>query len=185
MLVKTSEGMKDVSIQKPDSKGYNVTKDNYVVPEGEENRFHVILEVLKFNAETGERISKARIQKFGAKAFESGGVLSNLKKQGYTVTVLHDPKEWNSKNAEVAAEKNAERAKATADKKAQLEQEKINSGVAEALKAMGLTPEAIAAMNQPKKQETVKTESKPTIEPTSKTTEVKTEQKASKDEDKK
>lgn len=164
MLVKTTEGMKDVKIQKPNSKDYNVTPENYIVPEGEENRFHVILEIMKFNAESGERVSKARIQKFGAKAFKSGGIAENLKKQGYTITILHDPKEFAEENERKASEKRSENAQKSAEIKAKADQEKISAGVADALKAMGLTPEVLASLNQPKttevKTETLKTASK-------------------------
>lgn len=176
MLVKTEQGMRDVKIPKSEGKGYNVTPENYIVPKGEENRFHVIQEVLKFSGESGERISKPRIQKYGAKAFPE--LLEQLKKQGFTVTVLHDPREFQAENEKLAQETKAENAKKAIEAKEKADQDKIKTGVAEALKAMGLTPEMIAAMNQPKKTETVKSE-------TPKTTETKTEKPASGNDDKK
>jgi hypothetical protein len=80
---KQSQQTKDVAIEK-------VNDENYIVPANERHLFHCIIEVRKFNAETGERLSKPRVQKFGQKAFEI--VLPKLKQQGYTVTILHNPK---------------------------------------------------------------------------------------------
>lgn len=80
---KQSQQTKDVAIEK-------VNDENYIVPANEKHLFHCIIEVRKFNAETGERLSKPRVQKFGQKAFEI--VLPKLKQQGYTVTILHNPK---------------------------------------------------------------------------------------------
>lgn len=65
-------------------------KQEYVVPANEKHLFHCIIEVKKFNPETGERLSKPRVQKFGQKTFEM--VLPKLREQGYTVTILHNPK---------------------------------------------------------------------------------------------
>lgn len=65
-------------------------KTEYVVPANERHLFHCIIEVRKFDPETGERLSKPRIQKFGQKTFEM--VLPKLREQGYTVTILHNPK---------------------------------------------------------------------------------------------
>lgn len=62
----------------------------YVVPANEKNLFHCVIEVKKFNSETGERLSRPRIQKFGQKTFEM--VLPKLREQGYTVTILHNPR---------------------------------------------------------------------------------------------
>ena len=80
---KQSQQTKDVAIEK-------VNDENYIVPANEKHLFHCIIEVRKFNAETGERLSKPRVQKLGQKAFEI--VLPKLKQQGYTVTILHNPK---------------------------------------------------------------------------------------------
>lgn len=65
-------------------------KQEYVVPANEKHLFHCIIEVKKFNPETGERLSKPRVQKFGQKTFEM--VLPKLREQGYTVTILYSPK---------------------------------------------------------------------------------------------
>lgn len=88
MLVKLNDGrVKDVPVTQ-------VTKENYIVEENEKHLYHCIIEVKKFNPETGERLSVPRIQKFGKKAFETT-VETNLKKQGYTITILHEPSEVN------------------------------------------------------------------------------------------
>ena len=89
MIVKFKESVKDVPVTQ-------VTPENYIVPEKEKHVYHTIIEVKKFHAETGERLSKPRVQKFGAKSFRS--ILNGLKRQGYTVTVLYDPTEYNIKN---------------------------------------------------------------------------------------
>lgn len=86
MIIKLSDGrVKDVPVTQ-------VTAENYIVPENEKHLFHVIIEVRKFNPETGERLSKPRVQKFGRKAFLQN-VRKNLIKQGYTITILHEAEE--------------------------------------------------------------------------------------------
>ena len=94
MRVKTAtEGKtKDVAIT-------DVTPENYIVPSNEQHLYHCIIEVRKFDSETGKRLSVPRIQKFGKKSFENG-ILDALKKQGYTITVLHDPNEYVKAQAE-------------------------------------------------------------------------------------
>lgn len=123
MRTKANNGRsKDVAIT-------DVTAENYIVPENEQNCYHCIIEVKKFNAETGERLSRPRVQKFGYKAFRNG-VLSNLKKQGYTVTILYDPTEYlKEKEKELARAKTAS-AKASAE----VRKAEIDQAVAEALK---------------------------------------------------
>lgn len=114
-----------------------LTPENYIVPQGEEKSYHCVIEVVQFDQKTGKRISQPRVQKFGKKTFESS-VLASLKKQGYTVTVLHDPNAWLKEQAEKAAE----RAKQQAEEKAKAEQERFDAAVAAAVKeqlaAMGI-----------------------------------------------
>ena len=96
MRVKVSEGKtKDVAI-------IDVTPENYIVPDNEKHLYHCVIEVRKFDSETGKRLSVPRIQKFGKKSFENG-ILYALKKQGYTITVLHDPNEYMKAKAEADA----------------------------------------------------------------------------------
>lgn len=125
MLVKTPEGeMKDVQIYQSNSNEYAITPQNYVVPEGEEGNYHAILEVKQFDSASGQRISIPRIQKFGPKWFDSMDGESDLKKQGYSIIVLHDPKKWMAKNQSKIQEQKEKAAQDAIDKKAELEAEK-------------------------------------------------------------
>ena len=111
----------------------DVTPENFIVPKGEEDCFHCRIEVKKFNQDTGERISKPRMQVFGKKFFESFG-LHNLRKQGFTVDVMHDPNKWLQENeAKLEAEKQK---KAEAGAKAKAEAaEAEKKAMKEAMKA--------------------------------------------------
>lgn len=127
MQVRTEEGQtKDVNI-------LDVTPENFIVPKGEEDCYHCRIEVKKFNQDTGERISKPRMQVFGKKFFESFG-LHNLRKQGFTVDVMHDPNKWLQENeAKLEAEKQK---KAEAGAKAKAEAaEAEKKAMKEAMKA--------------------------------------------------
>ena len=121
MRVKVNDGKtKDVAIT-------DVTPENYIVPSNEQHLYHCVIEVRKFDSETGKRLSVPRIQKFGKKSFENG-ILDALKKQGYTITVLHDPNEYVKAQAEEKAAADAKakaeaEAKAAADAKAKAEAE--------------------------------------------------------------
>lgn len=137
MQVKTAEGIKDVSI-------LEVTPQNYITPDNEKGHYHCIIEVKKFDANTGKRLSVPRIQKFGKKSFEAT-VRKNLTKQGYDIVVLHDPNKWLNENKELEAKAKADAEKATAEAKAAADQAKeakakeerqkeINEAVANALK---------------------------------------------------
>lgn len=127
MQMRTKEGqIKDVNI-------LDVTPENFIVPKGEEDCYHCRIEVKKFNQDTGERISKPRMQVFGKKFFESFG-LHNLRKQGFTVDVMHDPNKWLQENeAKLEAEKQK---KAEAGAKAKAEAaEAEKKAMKEAMKA--------------------------------------------------
>ena len=105
-----------------------LTPYNYIVPKGEEKDYHAVIEVRQFDPKTGNRLSKPRVQKFGKKIFEAH-VGDSLRKQGYTVTILHDPNVWLKEQAA-----KAEQAKAEAEKaKAKAEQEKFDAAVAAAV----------------------------------------------------
>lgn len=111
MLVKVSEGKtKDVAI-------IDVTPENYIVPDNEKHLYHCVIEIKKFDSETGKRLSIPRIQKFGKKGYENS-IADNLRKQGYTITVLHDPNEYMKAKAEANEKAKAEKAKANAEKAA-------------------------------------------------------------------
>ena len=106
----------------------NLTPDNYIVPKGEERYYHAVIEVVQFDQKTGKRLSKPRVQKFGKKSFEAS-IQASLRKQGYTVTILHDPNTWIAEQQEKAAAQ----AKAEAEAKAKAEQEKFDAAVAAAV----------------------------------------------------
>lgn len=138
MQVRTEEGqIKDVNI-------LDVTPENFIVPKGEEDCYHCRIEVKKFNQDTGERISKPRMQVFGKKFFESFG-LHNLRKQGFTVDVMHDPNKWlqeNEAKLEAEKQKKAEagaKAKAeTAEAEKKAMKEAMKAEILAELKAEGL-----------------------------------------------
>lgn len=95
MHVKEKGKIKDVGL-------LEVTPENFIVPDDGRHLYHCRIEVKKFNPETGERLSKPRMQVFGKKFFETFG-LHNLRQQGYTVDILYDPNEWLKANKEKAA----------------------------------------------------------------------------------
>lgn len=88
--MKTQDGTHDVPMINANTGEYNVNAGNYIVPAGEEALYHVIQEQKKFNAETGKRLSKPIIQKYGKKEYESI-VQRQLRLQGFQVVVLHEP----------------------------------------------------------------------------------------------
>lgn len=101
-----------------------LTAENYIVPKGEEKDYHAIIEVVQYDPKTGQKVSRARVQKFGRKVFEQN-VASSLKKQGYSVTILHDPNGWLKEQA-------AQRQQAAAAK-AQAEKDRFDAAVAAAV----------------------------------------------------
>jgi len=105
-----------------------LTAENYIVPKGEEKDYHAVIEVVQFDQKTGKRISRPRVQKFGKKIFEAH-VANSLRKQGYTVTILHDPNVWLKEQAEKAEKEKAEAEAA----KAKAEQERFDAAVAAAV----------------------------------------------------
>lgn len=135
MLVKTDKGKtRDVAL-------LDVTPENYICPKGEEMMYHCRIEVRKFDPETGERLSKPMLQKFGRKFFESFG-LHNLRKLGYTVDILHDPAKWyeaHKAEAEAAEKARREAAEKAAEEARKAERDalkaEIRAQVLEELKA--------------------------------------------------
>ena len=106
-----------------------ITSENYVVPSGEEHVYHVKIEVKQFNSKTGERVSRPRIQKFGMKTWESS-VRDSLRKQGYTMEILHDPNTWIAENrAQIESLKAQKRESEKAALKAEILSELKASGI--------------------------------------------------------
>lgn len=125
-----------------------LTPENYIVPKGEEKDYHAVIEVRQFDPKTGNRLSKPRVQKFGKKIFEAH-VADSLRKQGYAVTILHDPNAWMKEQAEKAAQQ----AKEQAEAKAKAEQEKFDAAVAAAVaKALAEQAEAAKKPGRPAKE---------------------------------
>ena len=110
----TKEGIKNI---------LEVTKDNFICPKGEEKSYHCRIEMRQFNKDTGARISTPRLQVFGKKIFETN-LVHNLRQQGYTVDILHDPNEWMKANGERVAAEKAARERAAKEAAAQREQER-------------------------------------------------------------
>lgn len=125
-----------------------LTTDNYVVPKGEEKDYHAIIEVVQYDPKTGRKISRPRVQKFGRKAFEQT-VQASLKKQGYTITILHDPTQWLAEQKEKAAKAKAERDAA----KAKADQERFDAAVAAAVAKALAERDAAAKAQQEQEQE--------------------------------
>lgn len=123
-----------------------ITSDNYIVPKGEETSYHCIIEVEQFDPKTGKRLSKPRLQKFGRKMFETH-VQSSLRKQGYTITVLHNPTEWIKAHQAEMEQRAKERAEAA--KKA--EQEKFDAAVAAAVAKALAEKEKAEAKSKPER----------------------------------
>lgn len=86
MIVKFGDGVKDVNIM-------DVTADNYIVPDNEKHLFHVKMEQKAFNPNTGARLSRPFVQKFGAKTWQH--LKEFFKGNNYTMEVLYDPTEYN------------------------------------------------------------------------------------------
>lgn len=114
--MRTIEG-RDVTVE-------GLTAENYKVPKGEERFYHAVIEVEQFDPKTGKKLSKPRVQKFGRKTWE-GGVRESLRKQGYKITILHNPVEWEAKQKAAAEAK----AKADAEAKAKAEKEAFDAAV--------------------------------------------------------
>lgn len=150
MQVKTDSGkIKDVDL-------LDVTPQNFIVPKGEEHLYHCRIEIKKFDPETGERKSKPRIQVFGKKSFETF-VLHNLRKQGYTVDVLHDPNEWvkaKKAEAEKAAQEKAKADAEASENAKQEEREKMRAEILAELEESGIIVKSKKKSGKGKKAET-------------------------------
>ena len=123
-----------------------ITADNYIVPQGEEMTVHAKIEVRQFDPKTGNRISTPRIQKFGMKEWQSV-MQSSLRKQGYTVEILHDPFKFAQEHAAQVAAAQAAKTKAAqeaaeAKKAAELAaiKEQAKAELLAELKAAGVIP---------------------------------------------
>ena len=147
MRVKYGNTTKDVNI-------LEVTPENYIVPKGEEGVYHCRIEQKSFNASTGERQSRPRIQKFEPKMWPM--LSRNLKLQGWTVEVMHDPTEWIKQQEEKAAMTEAERIRQRQEAEAQRKAEEkaaLKAEIIAELKAAGMIAEPKAEQEQKPKTE--------------------------------
>ena len=146
MRVKFGNSTKDVSV-------LEVTKENYIVPKGEEGTYHCRIEQTQFNPKNGKRMSKPRIQKFDAKMFPS--LLRNLKLQGWDVEVLHDPTEYlaevERKRQEMKEMTYQQRKEAEAKRKA-AEREALKKELIAELREAGMIVDPNEGKTQTKKE---------------------------------
>ena len=127
-------GTKDVPITE-------VTPENYIVPAGEEMQYHVIQEIKRFDASSGKRLSRPRVQKYGYKEYNT--LIRNIKSLGYDIIVLHDPTEYiKQREEEIAATK--ERAAQTRKQRTDAMYEEVRKRVLEDLRAEGIIPSGAA-----------------------------------------
>jgi hypothetical protein len=135
MRVKYGNTTRDVSI-------LEVTKENYIVPKGEEGTYHCRIEQTQFNPRNGKRVSRPRIQKFDAKMYPS--ILRNLKLQGWDVEVLYDPteflKEQEAKRLEMQELTYKQRQELEAKRKAE-ERKALKEEILKELKEAGMIKE--------------------------------------------
>lgn len=92
----------------------------------------------KFDPETGERRSRPKVCKFEPKFFEAFG-LHCLRQQGYTVEILHDPRQWEKEHAAAKAEQEQAKARQAAEKAA-ADREAMKAEILAELKAAGVIP---------------------------------------------
>lgn len=119
MNVKLEDGnIKDVEI-------LDVTAENYIVPENEKHLFHVKIEQKAFNQNTGKRLSKPRVQKFGVKMYNR--ILDDLQRQGFSIEILYNPTEYLKQAEETKTKIQKQLSKAE-------EQKRIDDAVEKALK---------------------------------------------------
>lgn len=115
-----------------------MTKDTYEVPANEKHLYHVKQELTEFDRSTGKRMSRPVIQKYGKRMFESV-VYDDLKAQGYTIEVLHDPNEWLKNEAE-RKQTEAELARINAEAEKQAEKEALKAEILAEMQQQGIIP---------------------------------------------
>ena len=146
MRVKFGNSTKDVPI-------LEVTRENYIVPVGEEDTFHCRIEQTQFNPRSGKRISKPRVQKFDAKMYPA--IARNLRQQGWDIEVLYDPTEYLKERAEKRQQQQEmtfqQRKEAEAKRKV-AERQALKDEILAELKAAGMlkAPKEPKPKNEPK-----------------------------------
>lgn len=108
------------------------------MPANEKHLYHVKQELTEFDRSTGKRMSRPVIQKYGKRMFESV-VYDDLKAQGYTIEVLHDPNEWLKNEAE-RKQAEAELARINAEAEKQAEREALKAEILAEMQQQGVIP---------------------------------------------
>lgn len=129
-----------------------LTAENYIVPKGEERSYHAVIEVVQYDPKSGKKLSKPRVQKFGKKQFETN-VLASLRKQGYTITILHDPTEW-IKEQQAKAQQQAKAKAEAAARTREEEKAKMKAEIIAELKEAGIIPTEEKPKRKKKDEET-------------------------------
>lgn len=80
-MIETKDGKKSL---------LEVTRENYIVPKGEEQLVHYIAEKVLFDGKTGKRLSHPDLIKTDVKLFESV-MLRNLELQDYSINIVYHP----------------------------------------------------------------------------------------------
>ena len=140
-------GTKDVPLTE-------VIPENYIVPAGEENTYHVIQEITTFDQRTGKRLSKPRVQKYGAKEYKT--IARILKQQGYDITVLYDPTDFLKKQEAEAEERKllvGAKKRELEQKRYEAEKAKMKAEILAELKEAGIIPEKKPAEQKPKTEQ--------------------------------
>lgn len=148
MRVKFGNVTKDVPL-------LEVTRENYIVPKGEEDTYHCRIEQTQFNPRNGQRVSRPRVQKFNAKMYPT--IARNLRQQGWDIEVLYDPteflKEQEAKRQQMQEMTYQQRKEADAKRKA-AEREAIKKELLAELKEMGLLKAPAKEQKAPKEPKT-------------------------------
>lgn len=108
------------------------------MPANEKHLYHVKQELTEFDRSTGKRMSRPVIQKYGKRMFESV-VYDDLKAQGYTIEVLHDPNEWLKAEAE-RKQTEAELARFNAEAEKQAERKALKAEILAEMQQQGVIP---------------------------------------------
>lgn len=146
MLVKFGTGTKDVPLSE-------VTAANYIVPKGEENTYHVLQDIPRYDQRTGKKLSIARIQKYGLKEFKD--ISRILRQQGYELTILYDPTDYIKRQQEAEEERKAlteTKRRELEAKKREAEKAALKAEILAELKEQGIIPSETkkAAMDEKK-----------------------------------
>ena len=155
MRIKFGNATKDVPILNPSTGEYNVTADNYIVPKGEEDTYHCIIEQKQFNQRNGQRVSRPRVQKFEPKMFKM--ISRNLKQQGFDVEIIYDPTEFLREREEMVRQKQEmtfQQRREAEEKRREAERKALKDEIMAELKAAGMLKAPAKEPKAPKEPKT-------------------------------